>query len=156
MLATGTFSMGPALRLNPNLKFDLYVPITTPVGQTPKYEGIYNATFILGVNARQKDAKKQAAAIKFVDWMSQASNAEKYANGTSQHSTVNDVKYVKQELKDTGVWATKRVFLAPRFQYLNLDIRNAVEDAFLAVAGGKDAKVAAAEAQAIIDQKLGK
>ena len=42
------------------------------------------------------------------------------------------------------------------FQYLNLDIRNAVEDAFLAVAGGKDAKVAAAEAQAIIDQKLGK
>jgi raffinose/stachyose/melibiose transport system substrate-binding protein len=156
MLATGTFSMGPALKLNPNLKFDLYVPITTPVGQTPKYEGIYNATFIVGVNARQKDAKKQAAAIKFVDWMSQAQNAEKYANGTSQHSTVNDVKYVKQELKDTGVWASKRVFLAPRFQYLNLDIRNAVEDAFLAVAGGKDAKVAAAEAQAIIDQKLGK
>jgi raffinose/stachyose/melibiose transport system substrate-binding protein len=156
MLATGTFSMGPALKLNPNLHFDLYVPITTPVGQTPKYEGIYNATFILGVNARQKDAKKQAAAIKFVDWLSQAQNAEKYANGTSQHSTVNDVKYVKQELKDTGVWASKRVFLAPRFQYLNLDIRNAVEDAFLAVAGGKDAKFAAAEAQAIIDQKLGK
>lgn len=156
MLATGTFSMGPALRLNPSLKFGLYVPITTPVGQTPKWEGIYNATFIVGVNARQKDAKKQAAAIKFVDWLSQKENAEKYANGTSQHSTVVGVPYTKAELKDTGVWADKRVFLAPRFQFLNLDIRNAVEDAFLAVAGGKDAKAAAADAQAIIDQKLGK
>ena len=156
MLATGTFSMGPALKLNPNLKFGLYVPITTPVGQTPKWEGIYNATFIVGVNARQKDTKKQAAAIKFVDWLSQPENASAYANGTSQHSTVVGVPYTKTELKDTGVWADKRVFLAPRFQFLNLDIRNAVEDAFLAVAGGKDAKVAAADAQAIIDQKLGK
>ena len=156
MLATGTFSMGPALKLNPALKFGLYVPITTPLGQTPKWEGIYNATFIVGVNARQKDPKKQAAAIKFVDWLSQKDNASKYANGTSQHSTVLGVPYVKQELKDTGVWADKRVFLAPRFQFLNLDIRNAVEDAFLAVAGGKDAKTAAADAQAIIDQKLGK
>jgi raffinose/stachyose/melibiose transport system substrate-binding protein len=156
MLATGTFSMGPALKLNPKLNFDLYVPLTTPVGQTPKWEGIYNATFIVGVNARQKDAKKQAAAIKFVDWLSQTENAAKYANGTSQHSTVTGVKYVKKELQDTGVWASKRVFLAPRFQFLNLDIRNAVEDAFLAVAGGKDAKKAAADAQAIIDQKLGK
>ena len=156
MLATGTFSMGPALKLNPALKFGLYVPITTPLGQTPKWEGIYNATFIVGVNARQKDPKKQAAAIKFVDWLSQKDNASKYANGTSQHSTVLGVPYVKQELKDTGVWADKRVLLAPRFQFLNLDIRNAVEDAFLAVAGGKDAKAAAADAQAIIDQKLGK
>lgn len=156
MLATGTFSMGPALKLNPKLNFDLFVPITTPLGRTAKWEGIYNATFIMGVNARQKDAKKQAAAIKFVDWMSQPENAEKYANGTSQHSTVNGVKYLKKELQDTGVWASKRVFLAPRFQFLNLDVRNAVEDAFLAVAGGKDAKKAAAEAQVIIDQKLGK
>jgi raffinose/stachyose/melibiose transport system substrate-binding protein len=155
MLATGTFSMGPALRLNPNLKFGMYVPITTPLGQTPKWEGIYNATYIVGVNARQKDAKKQAAAIKFVDWLSQPENAEKYANGTSQHSTVTGVKYVKQELKDTGIWADKKVFLAPRFQFLNLDIRNALEDAMLAVAGGKDAKAAAAEAQGIIDKKLG-
>ena len=156
MLATGTFSMGGALKLNPALKFGLYVPITTPVGQTPKWEGIYNGTFIVGVNARQKDPKKQAAAIKFVDWLSQPENAAKYANGTSQHSTVNGVTYTKQELKDTGVWATKRVFLAPRFQFLNLDIRNAVEDAFFAVVGGKDAKAAAEAAQAVIDQKLGK
>ena len=155
MLATGTFSMGPALKLNPKLNFGLYVPLTTPVGTTPKWEGIYNATFIVGVNARQKDPKKQAAAIKFVDWLSQPENAAKYANGTSQHSTVAGVKYVTKELQDTGVWADKRVLLAPRFQFLNLDVRNAVEDAFLAVAGGKDAKAAAAEAQAIIDQKLG-
>ena len=156
MLATGTFSMGAALKLNPKLNFDLYAPITTPIGQKPKWEGIYNGTFIVGVNARQKDAKKQAAAIKFVDWLSQPENAGKYANGTSQHSTVNGVKYTKKELLDTGSWATKKVLLAPRFQFLNLDIRNAVEDAFLAVAGGKDPKKAAADAQAIIDQKLGK
>lgn len=156
MLATGTFSMGPALKLNPNLNFGLYVPLTNKVGTAPKWEGIYNATFIVGVNARQKDAKKQAAAIKFVDWLSQAENAAKYANGTAQHSTVNGVKYTNKALQDTGVWASKKVFLAPRFQFLNLDVRNAVEDAMLAVAGGKDAKAAAAEAQAIIDQKLGK
>ncbi len=156
MLATGTFSMGAALKLNPSLKFGLYAPITTPVGQTPKWEGIYNSTFIVGVNARQKDAKKQAAAIKFVDWLSQKENAAKYANGTSQHSTVLGVTYTTQELKDTGIWADKRVLLAPRFQFLNLDIRNAVENAFTAVAGGKDAKAAAEAAQAIIDQKLGK
>ena len=155
MLATGTFSMGPALKLNPGLHFGLFVPITTPVGQTPKWEGIYNATFIVGVNARQKDPKKQAAAIKFVEWLSQPANAQKYANGTSQHSTVTGVKYTTVELQDTGVWADRRVLLAPRFQFLNIDIRNAVEDAFLSVAGGKDAKAAAADAQAIIDQKLG-
>jgi raffinose/stachyose/melibiose transport system substrate-binding protein len=155
MLATGTFSMGPALRLNPKLNFQLYVPLTNEVGTTAKWEGIYNATFIVGVNARQKDAKKQAAAIKFVDWISQPENAQKYANGTSQHSTVNGVKYTKKELQDTGVWAQKRVFLAPRFQFLNLDVRNAVEDAFLGVAGGKDPKKAAEEAQATINQKLG-
>jgi raffinose/stachyose/melibiose transport system substrate-binding protein len=155
MLATGTFSMGPALRLNPKLNFQLYVPLTNEVGTTAKWEGIYNATFIVGVNARQKDSKKQAAAIKFVDWLSQAENAQKYANGTSQHSTVNGVKYTKKELQDTGVWADKRVFLAPRFQFLNLDVRNAVEDAFLGVAGGKDPKKAAEEAQATINQKLG-
>ncbi len=155
MLATGTFSMGPALKLNPKLNFQLYVPLTNAVGSTPKWEGIYNATFIVGVNSRQKDAKKQAAAIKFVDFLSQPENAEKYANGTSQHSTVVGVKYQKKELLDTGVWAQKRVFLAPRFQFLNLDIRNAVEDAFLGVAGGKDPKKAAEDAQATINQKLG-
>ena len=156
MLATGTFSMGPALKLNPNLNFGLYVPITTPVGKTPKWEGIYNSTFIVGVSARQKDAKKQAAAIKFVDYLSQPENAQKYANGTAQHSTVTGVKYTNKALQDTASWASKRVLLAPRFQFLNLDIRNAVEDAFLAVASGKDAKAAASEAQSIIDQKLGK
>lgn len=156
MLATGTFSMGPALRLNPSLNFGLYVPLTNAVGTTPKWEGIYNATFIVGVNSRQKDEKKKAAAIKFVDWLSQAENAAKYANGTAQHSTVKGVNYTNKALKDTGIWAEKRVFLAPRFQFLNLDVRNAVEDAFLAVAGGKDAKAAAEDAQKIIDQKLGK
>jgi raffinose/stachyose/melibiose transport system substrate-binding protein len=156
MLATGTFSMGPALKLNPAMNFGLYVPLTNAVGTTAKWEGIYNATFIVGVNSRQKDEKKKAAAIKFVDWLSQAENAAKYANGTAQHSTVTGVVYTNKALKDTGVWADKKVFLAPRFQFLNLDVRNAVEDAFLAVAGGKDAKQAAEEAQKIIDQKLGK
>ncbi len=156
MLATGTFSMGPALALNKNMNFGLFVPLTNKVGTAAKWDGIYNATFIVGVSSRQKDAKKQAAAIKFVDWLSQPENAAKYANGTNQHSTVKGVVYTAKALKDTGVWAEKKVFLAPRFQFLNLDIRNAVEDAFLAVAGGKDAKAAADDAQKIIDQKLGK
>jgi raffinose/stachyose/melibiose transport system substrate-binding protein len=152
MLATGTFHMGAALKLNPNLHFQLYVPITTKPGDKPKYEGIYNATFILGVSSK---SKKQEAALAYVNYLSSPEGAAKYANGTSQHSTVAGVKYTTQELQDTSVWASKKTLLAPRFQFLNLDIRNAVEKAFVDVAGGKDAKQAAEEAQAVIDQKLG-
>ena len=152
MLATGTFHMGSALALNPKLNMQLYVPLTTKPGDAAKYEGIYNSAFILGVNAK---SKKQGAALKFVEFLSDPVNAEIYANGTSQHSTIEGVKYTKKELQDTAIWAKKKTLLAPRFQFLNLDVRNAVEKSFIDVVGGKSPQAAAAEAQSTIDGKLG-
>jgi raffinose/stachyose/melibiose transport system substrate-binding protein len=154
MLATGTFHMGAALAINPNMKFKLWLPDTSASGQKGKYEGIHNVTFILGVNSKSQ-GKKQEAALKYVEFLSQADIAGEYAAGTKQAVGVNGVKYTDAALADTIEWADKKTILAPRFQFLNLDIRNAVENAFVAVAGGKDPKAAAADAQKTIDEKLG-
>ena len=44
--------------------------------------------------------------------------------------------------------------LAARFQFNDLDIRNAVEESCIEVVGGKEPEAAAEEAQAIIDERL--
>ena len=89
-----------------------------------KYEGIYNATFILGVNTA---GTGQDTAVKWLQFLSDPVNAAVYANGTSQHLTVKNVDYTNADLKHTAPWLPKKTLLAPRFQFNNLDIRNAVE-----------------------------
>lgn len=154
MLATGTFHMGAALAINPSMKFRLWLPDSSPTGVKGKYEGIHNVTFILGVNGKSQGKKKEAA-LKYVEFLSTPEVATEYANGTNQHVGVIGTKYNAPALADTIEWANKKTILAPRFQFLNLDIRNAVENAFVAVAGGKDPKAAAADAQKVIDERLG-
>ena len=44
--------------------------------------------------------------------------------------------------------------LAPRFQFNDLDIRNAVEGACISVVGGTEPKAAAQKAQSVIDQRI--
>ena len=56
-------------------------------------------------------------------------------------------------LVGSGEWLTKKTLLAPRFQFNNLDIRNAVEGACTAVIGGTGVQQAADQAQTVIDQK---
>lgn len=148
MLATGSFHIGAVRKLGATFPIDLIAPITVAKDKA-KYEGIYNATFILGVNTF---GSKQHEALKWLQFLSQPENAAVYANGTSQHVTVAKVDYTNPDLKHTSPWLTKNTLLAPRFQFDNLDIRNAVEGATTAVVGGADPQQAAEKAQTIVDQ----
>jgi len=149
MLATGDFHIGAVRALGAEFPIDLVAPITVPAGEA-KYEGIHNVTFILGVSTRSEN---QPAAVKFVEYLSQPDVAGVYANGTRQHVTVAGVRYTDRDLKATEPWLTRKTLLAPRFQFNDLDIRAAVENAATQVIGGTAPRKAAAAAQRIIDQK---
>lgn len=95
----------------------------------------------------------QPAAYAFLDFLSDPANAGTYANGTGQHVTVEGVEYTNTDLKALAPWLKRKTLLAPRFQFLNLDIRTAVENAAVAVVGGTEPAKAAEEAQRVIDQK---
>ena len=149
MLATGSFHIGAVRALGAKFPVDLLAPITVPAGKA-KYEGIHNATFILGVSTASKN---QAAATKFVEYLSQPDVAARYANGTTQHLTVKGVTYTNADLKATEAWLTRKTLLAPRFQFNNLDLRAAVENAATQVVGGTAPDKAAADAQRVVDQQ---
>jgi len=149
MLATGSFHMAAVRQLGAKFPMDLLAPITVPAGKA-KYEGIYNATFVLGLNSASKN---KTAALAWLQYLSMPEVAGVYANGTSQHVSVKNVDYTNPDLKAIAPWLQKKTLLAPRFQFNNLDIRNAVEGACVAVVGGKSPTQAASEAQKVVDQK---
>ncbi|MEO7061536.1 MAG: extracellular solute-binding protein [Lapillicoccus sp.] len=149
MLATGSFHIGAVRKLGATFPIGLIAPITVAKDKA-KYEGIYNATFILGVNTA---GKQQHSALAWIDFLSQPENAAIYANGTSQHVTVKNVDYTNADLKHNAGWLTKKTLLAPRFQFNNLDIRSSIEGACTSVVGGADPEQAAAKAQSVVDQK---
>jgi len=70
--------------------------------------------------------------------------------------TVKNAVYTNSNLTHLTDWTTKKTLLAPRFQFNNLDIRNAAEGTAIAVVGGKSPEQAAADAQKIIDQQIKK
>ena len=53
MLATGSFHISAVRKLGAKFPINLIAPITVTKDKA-KYEGIYNATFILGVNTAGK------------------------------------------------------------------------------------------------------
>ena len=151
MLATGSFHISAVRKLGAKFPMGLIAPITVAAGKA-KYEGIYNATFILGVNAA---GEGQEAALKWLEFLSDPVNAAVYANGTAQHVTVRNVDYTNADLRHTAPWLEKKTLLAPRFQFNNLDVRAAVEASCVAVVGGTSPDQAAETAQKLIDQKRG-
>ena len=148
-LATGSFHIKAVRKLGAKFPIGLYAPITVAAGQA-KYDGIHNATFVLGVSTASKN---QATALEFVKFLSEPQNAAAYANGTAQHVTVKGVQYTDPDLKALEPWLSKKTLLAPRFQFNDLDIRAAVENAATEVLAGKSPQQAAAAAQRIVDQK---
>lgn len=150
MLATGSYHIAAIRALGATFSVDLVPPITTAADKA-KYEGTYNATFILGVNAQ---SKVQPAATAWLTYLSDPANATKYANATVQHVTVSGVDYTDADLKKLAPWLTKKTLLAPRFQFLDLDIRNAVEGACISVVGGAAPEAAAEKAQQVIDERI--
>ncbi len=150
MLATGSYHIAAVRALGAKFPMDLIAPITTTADKA-KYEGIYNATFILGVNAASKN---QPTAAAFLEYLSKPEVAAVYANGTAQNVTVKGVDYTDPDLKAISPWLEKKTLLAPRFQFNDLDIRSAVEGSCIKVVGGQAPEKAAADAQHIVDQKL--
>ena len=149
LLCTGSYHVAAVRALKASFGIDLVPPIT--VASNPKYVGTYNATFILGINS---GSKVQPAALEWLKFLSDKTNAGTYANATVQHVTVTDVDYTDRDLKSLSPWLTKKTLLAPRYQFNDLDIRNAVEGSCIAVVGGTAPAAAAAKAQAVIDQKV--
>ncbi|MFI8194256.1 ABC transporter substrate-binding protein [Streptomyces sp. NPDC085946] len=149
LLATGSFQMAGVRALGAKFPFDLVAPITTTAAEA-RYEGVFNTTFILGVNSA---STVQPAAYAFLEFLSDPEHAGRYADGTGQHVTVDGVEYTNADLKAVSPWLKRKTLLAPRFQFLDLDIRTAVENATVAVVGGTEPERAAEEAQRVIDQK---
>jgi raffinose/stachyose/melibiose transport system substrate-binding protein len=150
MLCTGSYHIAAVRALGAKFPLELVPPITTTTG-TPKYEGSYNATFILGINSAS-DA--QPAAVEWLRFLSDKTNASTYANATVQHVAVDGVDYTDPDLKALAPWLTKKTMLAARFQFNDLDIRNAVEGSCISVVGGTDPAAAAKKAQAVISQRI--
>ncbi len=149
LLATGSYMAAALRKLGAKFPMGLYAPITTTADKA-KYEGVFNATFILGVNAK---SGKRAAALAWLNHLSDPAVAGVYANGTAQHVAVKDVQYTNPDLKAFEPWLTKKTLLAPRFQFNNLDVRGAVENAAVQVIGGTAPEQAAETAQRVVDQK---
>ena len=149
-LVTGSYMIAAVRGLGADFEVDLIPPITTAAGEA-KYEGVYNATFILGVNTASKVAP---AAFAWLSFLSDKVNATAYADATVQHLTVAGVEYGNADLKRLAPWLTRKTALAPRFQFLDLDIRAAVEESTIKVVGGTEPEAAAEAAQKIIDQRI--
>ncbi|MFC7404674.1 ABC transporter substrate-binding protein [Georgenia alba] len=150
LLVTGSFHMAAVRQLGGEFPMGMMAPITVPADEA-RYEGISNATFILGVNTASDN---QAAAYEFLSFLSDPANATTYANGTAQHVTVADVEYDDADLAATSEWLDRTTLLAPRFQFVDLDIRNAAEQACIDVVGGSSPDQAAEQAQRVIDQRI--
>jgi raffinose/stachyose/melibiose transport system substrate-binding protein len=148
MLATGSYHIAAVRALGAQFPIDLVAPITVPADRA-KYEGIYNATFILGVNTA---SDVRPAGLAWLDFLSRPENASTYANATAQHVTVSGATYENADLEATSPWLTRDTLLAPRFQFDDLDVRAAVENAAVAVVGGTSPEQAAEEAQRVVDQ----
>ncbi|HLR97606.1 MAG TPA: extracellular solute-binding protein [Jiangellaceae bacterium] len=150
LLATGSFHIVAVRELGAQFPVGMMSPITVSADEM-KYEGIHNATFILGVNA---NSDNQAGAMELLRFLSESGPASTYANGTVQHLSVSDVDYQNEDLAATAEWLDKQTMLAPRFQFTDLDIRNAAEQSCIDVVGGSTPEQAAEKAQGIIDQRI--
>ncbi len=152
MLATGTFHLTAVRKLGAAFPIDVVAPITVPAGAA-RYQGVANATFLLGVSTASTN---QESAARFVEYLSRRDVAGRYANGTVQHTTVAGVDYTNPDLRATARWLDAPVLLAPRFQFTNLDLRSAVENACVEVVRGVPPEQAAQNAQGVVEQTRGR
>ena len=152
---TGTFGMSTVTKLNPSMagKMKMMSFITTDA--KPLYQGITNNTFILSVNAKSSSTDQKIAA-SFISFLAQAENAQAYAVGTSQHVSIINVDYAANvDLLNTSDIMGKKLILAPRFLFNNVNnVRNPLEDALIAIAGGADVTKTLTDTSKTIKQGL--
>lgn len=152
ILATGSYQLVGNKKNNPELQQGLLAPITVPADQAV-FEGIHTTTFMLAVNSKSKHPEE---AKKFIEFLSRKDIAGEYANGTGQNVTIKDVAYTSDELKAVAEWTAKKTRFQPRFTIKNAEVQKAVTSSIQAVLGGTEPAKAAADAQAIVDQQIGK
>ncbi len=152
MLATGSYQLAGNKKNNPELVQGLIAPITVPADQAV-FEGIHTTTFMLAVNSKSKHPEE---AKKLIEFLSRSGIAGEYANGTGQNVTIKDVEYTSEELKAVAEWTEKKTRFQPRFLISNAEVQKAVVSSIQAVLGGTEPAKAAADAQAIVDQQIGK
>lgn len=154
---TGSFSMGSIKALNPAMagKMKMMMINSQNSSAKAKFQGIHNTQFGLAVNKLASNGDK-AIAKAFIAYLAQPAVAFKYANGSSQHVTVNKVNYkANPDLDNLSVWLTRKTLLAPRFQPQGKAIQAGIEieNMLVQIAGGaKTPAQAAAEYQPIIEQ----
>jgi raffinose/stachyose/melibiose transport system substrate-binding protein len=153
VIPTGSFQMGAIKTVNPAMtgKMQLFSLITTD--EKPQYVGIQNNTFILSVN-KNASSTDQKIARAFISFMLTGEIASIYANGTSQHVNVLNATYTNQDLINTSPWQSKKTLLAPRFLWLNQGVRDLMEDALIAIVGGKPIDATLEDYSKQIKQKL--
>jgi raffinose/stachyose/melibiose transport system substrate-binding protein len=154
---TGSFSMGSIKGLNPDMagKMRMMMINSQNSSAKSKFQGIHNTQFGLAVNKLASKGDK-AIAKAFIAYLAQPAVAFKYANGTSQHVTVNRVNYkANPDLDNLAVWLKRKTLLAPRFQPLGKAIQAGIEIENMLIqiaSGAKTPAQAAAEYQPIIEQ----
>jgi raffinose/stachyose/melibiose transport system substrate-binding protein len=154
---TGSFSMGTIKGLNPAMagKMKMMMINSQNSSRKAKFQGIHNTQFGLAVNKLASKGDK-AIAKAFIAYLAQPAIAFKYANGSSQHVTVNKVNYkANPDLDNLAVWLKRKTLLAPRFQPLGKAVNAGIEieNMLIQIAGGaKTPAQAAAEYQPIIEQ----
>lgn len=150
ILSTGSYHIAAVRSLGATFPIDL-VPARTNAEGEGKYEGIYNATFILGINSK---GDNKATALAWLEFLSDPTNAGAYGDATAQHTSVAGVEYTNPDLKRIAPWLDRNLVIAPRFQFLDLDMRNAVEAAGVAALTGTQPEKAAEDAQKIVDERI--
>jgi raffinose/stachyose/melibiose transport system substrate-binding protein len=150
MLATGSYHIAACRGLGAKFAMDILSPITVPAPEAT-YQGVHNATFILGLNSA---SDKQETGVAFLEHLSDPAVASVYANGTAQHVPISGVEYTNPDLKKLAPWLEKDTILAPRYQFLDLDVASAVEGSCIAVVGGKSPEQAAEEAQRVVEEQI--
>jgi raffinose/stachyose/melibiose transport system substrate-binding protein len=84
-LSTGSYDIAPVRQAGGKFPIGMFFPNTLSSAKKDWYQGVYNATFILGVNSK---SKVKPAALKFVEFLSEKTQAEYYANQTVQWLTL--------------------------------------------------------------------
>ena len=131
--------MSTVTNLNPAMSGKMKMMSFITTDAKPLYQGITNNTFILSVNAKASSTDQRIAAA-FISFLAQSENAQAYAVGTSQHVSIINVDYSANiDLLNTSDIMGKKLLLAPRFLFNNVNnVRNPLEDALIAIAGGAD------------------
>lgn len=146
--------MGGIKTLNPKMAGNMGITgFNWTNDKNARFTGITNNTFILTVNKNAGAVEKRIARA-FISFLLQGDIAQYYANSSSQHVTVLDVEYTDADLRNTSSIMAERLISAPRFVFLNLPVRNLIEDIFIEIVGGADPDKAVEDGAKLIKQRF--